>query len=566
MEQPEIFGRFVLLDVVDDGPDRPRTFRGLDLSRELQPVVAVRRAGPTRQAPSAQEQAVLAWHADMDVAGIAELIERGVLDGWSWSARTWVPGVSLDVLLTDADGRGEPLPLSLSLSLAYILANVVAEGITSPGRPSSATLQPRPRRIVVGGDGRVRLLGPILRGGPVHEEAVGADGADMPTLATTIMNLCTVGGGEVPAELRRKLDRARSNGLVASELASALRPLMDAAGGGSYSGVATAVRGRLADAFAADESRREKDLQLARRLRERRRRSRPPKEGLDMIRLRIRPASQEGPARLERVEAVPEGMVLVSGGRFLFSQGDDVMDYVDVRPFFVDRMPITWGGYAAFCEATRHPAPSSWPEPLRTTPSLALVPPEHLRSPVTGISHDDADAFARAHGKRLLSEVEWELAARGFDGRPFPWGYDFDIDKAGERWRTASTGPIADAELEVTSPFGLSLLGHAWEWTSTPAGDLADTSWVVRGGPWRNRREPPTLLNRSHELQAAADVTFRCARNLVGDVAATWKADGVVVASMELAPAMRPARVREDDTDEGDPLSLEDDTDEERAT
>jgi len=561
VDQPEIFGRFVLLDAIDDDPDRPRSFRALDLERELQPLTVVRRSGPWRDTLPLGEEAAAAWHKEMDVGGVADFIDSGVRDGWLWSARAFVPGVPLTAVIADADARGEPLPLGLALSIAYILSSVVEEASQTKGAPPRVRLQPRPRRVVVGGDGRVRIFGPAAlqaRGHP-EEEATRASRGDVTVLAATISALCRAGGGEIPAELVRRLGRATDGLVGAGDLAVVLRPLMEAAGGGSYSVVGQGIRGRFAAHFAAEEARTEREMHLARRLRERRRRRPVSSSAAATMRLRIRPASQEGPARLERIEPIPEGMAFVSGGRFLFSQGDDVGDYVDVRPFFVDVAPVTWSEWAAFCEETGRPAPSSWPAALRAMPTPALVPPGLERTPVTDISHDDARAFARARGKRLLSEIEWELAARGFDGRVWPWGNDFD-PAAGERWRTPATEPttVTDADLAVTSPFGLALLGHAWEWTSTPAGDLADDAWVVRGGPWRNRREPQTLLNRSHEVRPAADVTFRCARDVDSDAAVELPepAPPAVV-----DPAVVVLSAADDATDEG--AAVTDDTDEE---
>jgi formylglycine-generating enzyme required for sulfatase activity len=558
VDQPEIFGRFVLLDVIDDDPDRPRSFRALDLDRELQPLAVVRRSGPWRDAAPVGEADALAWHKEMDLAGVADFIDGGFRDGWQWSARAFIPGVSLAALIDDANARGEPVPLGLALGMAYILSTIVAEASHVPGAPPRVRLQPRPRRVIIGSDGRLRMYGPLALSTRCHPEELEANAArsDATVLAFSVSRLLRAGGGEVPAELSRRLMRA-SDGLVGpADLAATIRPLMEAAGGGSYSGVGQLLRARFHDHFAAEEARTERELQLARRLRERRRRKPSTTTTTETMRLRIRPASQEGPARLERVESVPEGMVLVSGGRFLFSQGDDVGDYVDVRPFFVDAEPVTWSDWAAFCEQSGHPAPPSWPAALRATPMPALVPPGLERTPVTDVGHDEARAFARARGKRLLTEIEWELAARGFDGRVWPWGNDFDPDLAGDRWRSSSPEPatVTAAELRVRSPFGLGLLGYAWEWTSTPAGDLADDAWIVRGGPWRNRREPPTLLNRSHEVRPARDVTFRCARDLQGDVVEI--AAPTASSSDPVAGSSRPF-----DTDEGPPI--DDDTDEE---
>jgi formylglycine-generating enzyme required for sulfatase activity len=142
-------------------------------------------------------------------------------------------------------------------------------------------------------------------------------------------------------------------------------------------------------------------------------------------------------------------------------------------------------------------------------------------APVVQVSLDDAARFAAWTGKRLPSEVEWELAARGFDGRLWPWGHAFDTEKGGVAWQEpwAEREPLTLTEVdpEALSPYGVAGLGLAWEWTGTRAvhdgGGVGD-AWVVRGGAWRDRIEPPTLVNRSVEHAPAPDVTFRCARDL----------------------------------------------------
>jgi formylglycine-generating enzyme required for sulfatase activity len=223
--------------------------------------------------------------------------------------------------------------------------------------------------------------------------------------------------------------------------------------------------------------------------------------------LRIRPASQEGPAigdPLAQKKKPLDDMVLVKGGRFLFGTPEDAPSYVDVAPFLVDRLPVTCADWVRFARATGARLPDTLPsaEQGELLPAVALAP-------VTGISHAEAAAYAAWMGKRLPSEVEWELMARGFDGRVWPWGATFDAQRLSDAWQQPWLErklPRVGQHPDGGSPCGAEDIGVVWEWTGTPH---VDGGFVVRGGPWRNRREPPMLTNRSREDEPARDVGFR---------------------------------------------------------
>jgi len=137
-----------------------------------------------------------------------------------------------------------------------------------------------------------------------------------------------------------------------------------------------------------------------------------------------------------------------------------------VQSFAIGVTPVTNVEYRAFLEATNHARlPTSW--------HLGVYPWHSSNHPVHGISAEDADAYAAwladATGRsfRLPTEVEWEYAASGGDGRQYPWGERFDDRMA----NTVEAGPLGTspvgAYLDGASPFGvLDLGGNVEEWVA----------------------------------------------------------------------------------------------------
>lgn len=166
--------------------------------------------------------------------------------------------------------------------------------------------------------------------------------------------------------------------------------------------------------------------------------------------------------------------------------------------------PVTQAQYAAFVRATGHPAPDVTPatwagygliHPYARTRRYAWVdgqPPTGRRDhPVVLVSQADAMAYAawlnQRTGRhwRLPTEREWEKAARGTDGRRFPWGDTFDP----ARLNSHDAGPFDTTPVGTypagTSPFGLlDAAGQVYEWTATPAGPGRA---IVKGGSWDDK-------------------------------------------------------------------------------
>ena len=166
-------------------------------------------------------------------------------------------------------------------------------------------------------------------------------------------------------------------------------------------------------------------------------------------------------------------IITIPTGPFLMRQPPET---VEVSEFQIAKYPVTIAEYIRFVKATDHRRPNSWP---------INEDPYHLGChPVTSVSWEDAVAYTKWVKARLPTEAEWEKAARGTDGRFYPWGDAFIAENCNtSESGTDGTRPV-DMHPGGASPYGvLDMAGNVWEWTSTNYQSNKDW-WVLKGGAW----------------------------------------------------------------------------------
>ncbi|MDE3036449.1 MAG: formylglycine-generating enzyme family protein, partial [Nitrospirota bacterium] len=262
-------------------------------------------------------------------------------------------------------------------------------------------------------------------------------------------------------------------------------------------------------------------------------------------------------------------MVLIPAGPFLMGSpegGDSLSDEhpqrtVTLRAFWMDRYEVTNADYARFVAATGHPAPKN------ASPAVTLWEQDRPlagsgQHPVVNIGWQDAAAYCRWANKRLPTEAEWEKAARGTDGRLYPWGNEWDWTRAnsasywagrtvefkdGAEWkdfwvngegariskerglkREVLTLPVGRFP-EGASPYGLlDMAGNASEWVqdwyepyyylkappADPKGPDGILLKVARGGSWLKPAKSLRTADRDYGFpdDPPSGTGFRCAQ------------------------------------------------------
>lgn len=215
-------------------------------------------------------------------------------------------------------------------------------------------------------------------------------------------------------------------------------------------------------------------------------------------------------------------MVYVPEGDFIMgSNPDDEKRGIDVgldelpqrkvylKAYYIDKYEITNMQFKRFVDATRHRTPFDWKD--------GNYPQGEGYLPVAHIDWHDADAYCKWADKRLPTEAEWEKAARGADGRIYPWGDVYDKNKANTKdWdrERIDVGSLPGG----ASPYGaMDMAGNVWEWTADwynpyPGSSLVretfgETHKVTRGGAWNSRGN---LARTNERFPRPPDESYQC--------------------------------------------------------
>ncbi len=194
-----------------------------------------------------------------------------------------------------------------------------------------------------------------------------------------------------------------------------------------------------------------------------------------------------------------------------------------VRRFFIDTYPVTNAEFERFLRSSGY-HPGDTVNYLRHWRHGRPVPGTE-RQPVVWVSIEDARAYARWAGKRLPSEIEWQYAAQGKDGRTYPWGKVFDSTRC--NWNLGHATAV-NAYPTGQSPFGVQdLVGNVWQLTDDVYDDGSyrfvmmrggsffhptASVWYVQGGP-RPVNQHQMLLLVSPGFDRNATVGFRCVKD-----------------------------------------------------
>ena len=192
-------------------------------------------------------------------------------------------------------------------------------------------------------------------------------------------------------------------------------------------------------------------------------------------------------------------LIRIPAGPFLYGSADSdewarsnekPQKTIDLPEYWIGRAPVTNLEFKLFIDANpTYPVPFSVSvqgKPYSWDRDKRMYPPNKADHPVVLVSWEDAKAFCDWAGLALPTEEQWEKAARGTDGRIWPWGNDSPTDKYCNFGQLrGGTTPVGQYALMGNSPYGcVDMAGNVWEWTASWY--LKERAPVLRGSSWRS--------------------------------------------------------------------------------
>ncbi len=226
-------------------------------------------------------------------------------------------------------------------------------------------------------------------------------------------------------------------------------------------------------------------------------RSAPAKGSIDKAKHpRVMESKKLGAEDYKKMVYIPRGEFLMGSDDRLRDEKPALISYIDA--FYIDRYEVTNKDYKEFIDAVGDSgatAGEGLPNHWDRGANKDQYPPEKVNHPVVFVSWHDASDYCRWRGKRLPRETEWEKAARGTDGRIYPWGNEWDLEKSNNPLKgIEDTLPVGSFEAGK-SPYGLyDMSGNVWEWVDDEYLPHAGSEYVspefgskykiLKGGSW----------------------------------------------------------------------------------
>jgi len=166
-----------------------------------------------------------------------------------------------------------------------------------------------------------------------------------------------------------------------------------------------------------------------------------------------------GPIDFDWVE-IPAGEFIMGSKKGDGFDDERPQHTVHLPAFLAARVPVTNVQYKLFVDATGHETPRHWKN--------GQIPAKKDEHPVVNVSWHDSQAFCKWAGVLLPTEAQWEKAARGPDGRLWPWGNDKPTKDYCNFSMNIGDTTLVGSYLKGASPYGCwDMAGNVWEWTGS---------------------------------------------------------------------------------------------------